>query len=76
VHGTGTGTFAGRFLVGAGYSAYNSIIGAGDINDDGHNDLVARDTSGNLWLLPGNGHKGVGARIKLGTGDQKYGYLH
>lgn len=79
LYGTGNGTFGSRFLVGTGWLGYNTIIGAGDVDDDdddGHNDLVTRDAGGNLWLLPGNGHNGIGSRIKLGTGYQKYAYLY
>ncbi|MBV9829965.1 MAG: VCBS repeat-containing protein, partial [Marmoricola sp.] len=34
---------------------YNWVIGPGDVDGDGKPDLVARDASGTLWLLPGTG---------------------
>ncbi len=33
----------------------SSIVAPGDFNADGKVDLVARDSSGQLWLYPGNG---------------------
>ncbi|MET8956171.1 VCBS repeat-containing protein [Streptomyces sp. NPDC004533] len=39
-----------------------------DLDGDGHGDLLARDTSGNLWLYPGNGHGSFGARKLIGGG--------
>ena len=38
-------------------------------------DVVARDSSGNLWLYPGTGTGGsvaLGTRVSLGTGWQNY----
>ena len=39
-----------------------------DWNSDTHNDVLARDGSGNLWLYPGDGAGGWGARRQVGTG--------
>jgi FG-GAP-like repeat/WD40-like Beta Propeller Repeat len=39
-----------------------------DFNRDGVTDLVARDTSGRLWLYPGNGSGGFGSRRQMGVG--------
>jgi len=39
-----------------------------DFNRDGFTDLVARDSSGLLWLYPGNGAGGVQARYQMGSG--------
>ena len=39
-----------------------------DFNGDGRSDLLARDTTGVLWLYPGNGKGGWLPRIRLGAG--------
>jgi hypothetical protein len=38
-----------------------------DFNRDGFTDLVARDTTGRLWLYPGNGTGGFLARHLMAT---------
>ncbi len=40
----------------------------GDMTGDGKPDLVAIDDAGGLWLYPGLGTGGLGARIQIGTG--------
>ncbi|WP_374956263.1 FG-GAP repeat domain-containing protein [Arthrobacter sp. MYb23] len=45
-----------------------SITGPGDFNGDGHSDVLARDTSGTLWLYPGNGTGGWLSRVQAGQG--------
>ncbi|WP_458115772.1 FG-GAP-like repeat-containing protein [Arthrobacter sp. D2-10] len=39
-----------------------------DMNGDGNPDLVARDSSGNLYLYPSTAAGGFGTRILIGTG--------
>ena len=71
--GNGSGGFKARVqLVTKWGSSYNVIIGVGDITGDAKPDLVARDTSGNLWRNTGTGKGTFGARTKIGTGWQKY----
>ncbi|MFI9150668.1 FG-GAP repeat domain-containing protein [Streptomyces sp. NPDC053367] len=71
--GTGTGTLKGRVKVAANWGAtYNAVVGVGDITGDGKNDLVARDTAGNLWRQTGNGKGSFAARVKIATGWQTY----
>ena len=54
--GTGSGGFSGRLQVGTGWSGYDSIAVVGDLDGDGHADLVARHrTTGDLFLYPGDG---------------------
>ena len=38
---------------GGSLAGYDWVIGAGDVDGDGVADLIVRDTSGTLWLLPG-----------------------
>lgn len=55
--GTGNPSFpfARRIKVGGGWDRYVSIAGATDANNDGKNDLVARDREGVLWFYAGTG---------------------
>ena len=43
----------------------NKLAAPGDMTGDGKGDLLARDGSRALWLYPGNGRGGFGARKKL-----------
>lgn len=45
-----------------------TITATGDLNGDGHGDLLARESSGNLWLYPGTGHGTFSTRTSLGGG--------
>jgi YD repeat-containing protein len=49
----------------------NPAVTAGDLNNDGRNDIIARDPAGDLWLYPhtgGTGTNTLGTRIKIGVG--------
>ncbi|BCW57856.1 hypothetical protein StoSoilB20_12030 [Arthrobacter sp. StoSoilB20] len=39
-----------------------------DFNGDGDADVIARDTTGTLWLYPGNGQGGWLPRLQIGSG--------
>ncbi|MFF7717095.1 trypsin-like serine protease [Streptomyces sp. NPDC007988] len=71
--GTGVATkpFATPVLVGA-FGSMNAIVTTGDVNSDGHADVMTRDTTGKLWLYPGKGNGGFNARVAFGTGWQAY----
>ncbi|MFJ2563515.1 FG-GAP-like repeat-containing protein [Streptomyces sp. NPDC087568] len=72
-NGTGKGKFKARVKVAKNWGAsYNAVVGVGDITGDGKADLVARDTSGNLWRYNGNGKGSFGARTKIATGWKGY----
>ncbi|OQR59662.1 hypothetical protein B6E66_33765 [Streptomyces maremycinicus] len=67
--GNGSGGFTARVKVAAGWGAsYNVVAGVGDITGDGRSDIIARDTSGNVWRYTGNGTGAFGARVKIATG--------
>ncbi|WP_175548655.1 FG-GAP repeat domain-containing protein [Mangrovactinospora gilvigrisea] len=52
-----------------GSKSYNLVTGPGDLNQDGKGDLIARDTSGNLYYYAGNGTGlSVQGRVQIGTG--------
>jgi hypothetical protein len=61
--------------LGTGWNAYNALAYAGDLNRDGHPDLVARDTAGRLWLFAGTGAGRFRARALIGTGWGGYARL-
>ncbi|GAA2383197.1 hypothetical protein GCM10010420_01530 [Streptomyces glaucosporus] len=67
--GTASGQFGSRVVVFTKWGgSYNAIVGAGDITGDGKADLVARDTSGNLYRNTGDGKGSFSGRTKIGTG--------
>ncbi|KRD06170.1 MULTISPECIES: FG-GAP-like repeat-containing protein [unclassified Streptomyces] len=67
--GNGAGGFNARVKVAAAWGAsYNVLAGVGDITGDGKADIIARDTSGNVWRYAGNGRGSFGARVKSATG--------
>ncbi|MET7760130.1 VCBS repeat-containing protein [Streptomyces sp. NPDC005389] len=72
--GSGTAPFAGRARVGAGWNAYDQIVVAGDLTDDGKTDTVARDAAGVLWLYKGTGSATApfAARTRVGAGWNTY----
>ncbi|MET7476422.1 FG-GAP-like repeat-containing protein [Streptomyces sp. NPDC005648] len=71
--GTGKGTFKSRVkLFGSWGGSYNAVVGVGDITGDGKADLVARDTSGNLYRNSGDGKGSFGARVRIATGWKSY----
>jgi hypothetical protein len=72
-YGKGNGTFTARVQLFTNWGgSYNVIVGVGDITGDGKNDLVSRDTGGNLWRNNGNGKGSFGARVKIAGGWQGY----
>jgi hypothetical protein len=55
-------------VIGSGWSSFTSISSPGDLSGDGIADIVARDSSGRLWLYPGTGSGSLGARKQIGSG--------
>ncbi|MFJ6934769.1 FG-GAP repeat domain-containing protein [Streptomyces sp. NPDC101132] len=75
--GKATSPFATRTKVGGGWNTYNKILGGADLTGDRKPDLVARDTSGTLWLDRGTGQSSTPftTRTKIGGGWQAYNAL-
>ncbi|MEU9699321.1 VCBS repeat-containing protein [Streptomyces sp. NPDC047981] len=71
--------YAARVKIGGGWNIYDQLTGAGDLNRDGHMDLLARDKAGVLWLYQGTGTLTSGARfktrVKVGGGWGIYNQL-
>ncbi|MEV4641324.1 glycoside hydrolase domain-containing protein [Actinoplanes sp. NPDC049548] len=66
-NGTYVDTAAARTL-GTGWNSMNAIVRIGDLDRDGRQDVVSRQSSnGDLWFYPGTG-AGFGTRKRLATG--------
>ncbi|WBB78832.1 FG-GAP-like repeat-containing protein [Micromonospora sp. WMMD882] len=65
-----------RTLIGASFGGY-AFAGIGDWDRDGHQDLLARDSAGVLWLYPGQSTRGAAnqPRVNLGSGWTSYTYF-
>ncbi|WFB06947.1 VCBS repeat-containing protein [Streptomyces sp. LX-29] len=63
--------FATRTRIGSGWNTYNRLVASGDVDldADGRADLIARDTTGALWLYKGTGKASApfAARVKIGN---------
>jgi hypothetical protein len=55
-------------VTGAGWNAMNSLVGPGDFNGDGKNDIIARDSIGDLYLYEGSGGSAWPTSRKVGSG--------
>ncbi|WP_309076179.1 GH25 family lysozyme [Paenarthrobacter sp.] len=70
--GDGTGKFGtGRKIGDFGWDAFDRVLGVGDFNGDGKNDLLARKIEGSLWFYAGTGtvsasSTGYAAGVKVG----------
>jgi hypothetical protein len=70
-----TKAFAARVKIGAGWQIYNQITLTGDVNNDGKADLLARDSSGTMWLYRGYGTSSgatFATRTNFGAGWNAY----
>ncbi|MGW0081150.1 FG-GAP-like repeat-containing protein [Streptomyces sp. NPDC003393] len=65
LRGDNTGQLVGT----GGWNAMSALVRHGDFSRDGREDVIAREAStGKLWLYPGTGTGGLGARKLIGTG--------
>ncbi|WP_052499255.1 FG-GAP repeat domain-containing protein [Streptomyces vietnamensis] len=67
--------FEARVQIGAGWGIYNQLTAVGDLAGAAAGDLVARDTSGVLWLYLGKGDGTFASRTKIGSGWSQYSSL-
>ncbi|MGO4592554.1 FG-GAP-like repeat-containing protein [Leifsonia sp. 2TAF2] len=54
--------------IGTGWNIMTSIVSVGDATGDGYNDLLARDSTGNLYVYPRKGFTDWGYAYRVGTG--------
>ena len=74
--GDGSGGWVPRLAYGRGWSLRDEIHVAGDVDGDGHADVIARDvTTGNLLLYAGDGAGGLGPARRIGRGWQVFSDL-
>ncbi|MDX2560066.1 VCBS repeat-containing protein [Streptomyces sp. TX20-6-3] len=75
--GTGnwSSPYLGRTKVGGGWGAMNQITAVGDIAGTPQGDLLARDTSGVLWLYQGATGSSFATRVRVGPGWGAYTHL-
>ncbi|MEV0787492.1 VCBS repeat-containing protein [Streptomyces sp. NPDC050423] len=69
--------FSARSKVGGGWNTYTQLAGPGDLTGDGKADLLARDSTGVLWLYRGTGSTSTPftARTRIGSGWNAYTQL-
>ncbi|MEU5795085.1 ATP-binding protein [Streptomyces sp. NPDC047813] len=69
--------FASRSKAGSGWNQYDRLVTTGDVDRDGHSDLLARDKKGVLWLFKGTGKSAspFKSRVKVGSGFNQYRVL-
>ncbi|MER7537457.1 VCBS repeat-containing protein [Streptomyces sp. NPDC097704] len=60
--------YAARVSRGGSWQVYNQLTAVGNIAGSAAGDLIARDTSGVLWLYQGNGSGGFSLRVRIGGG--------
>jgi hypothetical protein len=56
--GNGAGGFSSQRVIGSGWGIFTALVGPGDWNGDGDNDIIARRSNGDLYLYPGDGRGG------------------
>ncbi len=65
--------FAARVKVSAGWTLYDALVGTGDLTGDGKPDVMARDTTGGMWIFKGTGTSALfQPRLKISNGWQAY----
>ncbi|MFJ4849159.1 FG-GAP-like repeat-containing protein [Streptomyces sp. NPDC088733] len=62
---TGTGTLASRVKIASRWTVFKKLVGVGDLNGDGFGDLLAQDTSNELWRFSGDGKGHFKPRVLL-----------
>lgn len=56
----------------SGWTTRKRIIIPGDVTGDYKPDVLSVDSSGTMWIYPGNGNGTFGSRVSVGTGWNQY----
>ncbi|MFD4372627.1 FG-GAP-like repeat-containing protein [Streptomyces sp. NPDC058486] len=67
--------FGTRVRIGGGWGVYNQLAAVGNIAGSAAGDLVARDTTGVLWLYQGDGKGKFLGRVRVGAGWNAFSQL-
>lgn len=62
---TSTGKLSSRVKIASKWTGYKKIVGVGDLNGDGHGDLLAQDKSNELWRYDGTSAGKFKSRVKV-----------
>ncbi|MEU6261304.1 FG-GAP-like repeat-containing protein [Streptomyces sp. NPDC047043] len=62
---TSTGKLSARVKIASAWTSYKKIVGAGDLNGDGHGDLLVQDKSNELWRYDGTATGKFKSRVKV-----------
>ncbi|WP_142232343.1 FG-GAP-like repeat-containing protein [Streptomyces calvus] len=62
---TSTGKLSARVKIRSAWTGYKKVLGAGDLNGDGHGDLLAQDRSNELWRYDGTASGQFKSRVKV-----------
>ncbi|WP_269461914.1 FG-GAP-like repeat-containing protein [Arthrobacter sp. SO5] len=68
VNSTSNGYAGGQKVGNFGWDVFDHLLGAGDYNSDGKNDVLARMPDGTLWMYPGTGTGKFSTPRRVGTG--------
>jgi peptidoglycan/xylan/chitin deacetylase (PgdA/CDA1 family) len=66
--GAGNGGWGAPRRVGAGFSGWRQLLGAGDFDGNGYPDALGVSPAGALWLFSGNGFGGWASQRQVGDG--------
>jgi FG-GAP-like repeat len=67
-----SGATSSGTVIATGWNVYNSFVTPGNLGGTANPDLLARDTSGVLWLYLSNSNGTFGGRNKVGAGWDAY----
>ena len=66
--GNGKGGWKASSDLGTGWDAFTHVQGAGDLDGDGHRDVIGVDSAGALWYSPSDGLAELQPAVKIADG--------